>query len=139
MRGCRGLVQAGSEEEQTLTQARFLLWPPENPVPSHSAMSLGGTGSAGQTGKGKAVGVGKRDQGSERGLAQSRSGTPGLDQHPRPGQLPGGWGRTSKACPFQILRTAFLSLPPIPSCSPLPPGGALARARPPGPHVGTTA
>lgn len=24
-------------------------------------------------------------------------------------------------------------------CSPLNPGGALARARPPGPHVGTTA
>lgn len=64
------------------------------------------------------MGVGKRDQG--RGLAQPRSSTPGPDQHSRPGQLPCGWGWTSEACLFQILRMAFLSLPPILAAAPKP-------------------
>lgn len=80
--GCRGLAQASAEEVRTLTQARFLSRPPENSVPSRSAVSLGGTEAQDKLERGTLWASGKQDQGRGRGLAHPPSGTPAPDQHP---------------------------------------------------------
>lgn len=106
---------------RTLTQARFLGRPPENSVPSRSAVSLGGTEAQDKLERGTLWASGKQDQGRGRGLAQPPSGTPTPDQHPWHGQLlgwVGGWGRTSEARRFRVLRTEFLSLPQSLAASP---------------------
>lgn len=140
--GCRGLAQARAEEVRTLTQARFLHRPPENSVPSRSAVSLGGTEAQDKLERGTLWASGKQDQGRGSGLAQPPSGTPAPDQHPWHGQLlgwVGGVGPDLRGSSVWGPEDRIPIPPPVPSCSPLTPGGALARARPPGPHVGTTA
>lgn len=77
--GCRGLAQAGAEEVRTLTQARFLRWPPENSIPSRSAVSLGGTEAQDKLERGSGTRVVEEGLHS-RGLAPLvRTSTPGPD------------------------------------------------------------
>lgn len=138
MRGCRGLVQACSEEMQTLNQARFLLWPPENPVPSHSAVSLGGTEAQDKLEREKLWASGSGTRVVEEGLRSRDLAPPAWTSTPGPDSS--RWVGPDLQGFHVSDPEDHIPIPPlIPSCSPLTPGGALARARPPGPHVGTTA
>lgn len=105
----------------TLTQALSLCRPPENSVPSRSAVSLGGTkaqdklerGSSGRRGSGTRVV--EEGLSSRRLTPLARTSTPGTDS-----SLVGyGVGPDLKGFSVsRILRTAFLTLPPSLAAAP---------------------
>lgn len=103
---------------------------------------LGRDGSAGQAGKGNALGVWEAGSGSWKRACAAAF------WHPCPGPAPvtrtapwlgRGVGPDLRGLLVLGPEDRFPIPPPVPSYSPLTPEGALARARPPGPHVGTTA